>query len=105
MEAAEPTAPLDEVFPEGALGLCAEQGPVLPAEVVTHALTRVLLPKPKQGQVQVEVGHRCLGLGVLQAQSSDLPSVVASTQLAWCLLGKAQVLISPQWIPGSCTCV
>ena len=33
MEAAEPTMPLDEVFPERALGLCPEQGPVLPAVV------------------------------------------------------------------------
>ena len=33
MEAAEPTAPLDEVFPERALGLCPEWGPVLPAGV------------------------------------------------------------------------
>ena len=33
MEAAEPTAPLDEVFPESALGLCPEQGPLLAAGV------------------------------------------------------------------------
>ena len=33
MEAAEPTAPLDKVFPERALGLCPELGPVLPAGV------------------------------------------------------------------------
>ena len=33
MEAAEPTAPLDEMFPERALGLCPELGPVLPAGV------------------------------------------------------------------------
>ena len=133
MEAAEPTAPLDEMFPERALGLCPERGPFsllgwvrhlghlglgqepgqgLPAEVVTHPLTRVLLPKPEQVQVQVEVdvlpegvGHRCLWLGVLQSQRSDMPSVLASTQLARCLWeGKSQVSISPQWIPGSCTC-
>ena len=49
--------------------------------------------------------HWCLGLGVLQAQRSDLPGVLANTQLARCLCeGKAQVSISPQWIPGSCTC-
>ena len=30
MEAVEPTAPLDEVFPESALGLCPERGPILP---------------------------------------------------------------------------
>ena len=69
MEAADPTTPLDEVFPERAPGLCPEQGPfslqvwishrghlglgqepvqALPAGVVTHALTRVLLPKPEQ---------------------------------------------------------
>ena len=83
--------------------------------MVTHPLTQVLLPKPEQVQVQVEVevevdvlaegvGHRCLGLGVLQAQSCDLPRVLASTQLAWCLWeGKSQVSISLQWIPGSCT--
>ena len=33
MEAAKPTAPLDEVFPESVLGLCPEQGPILPVEV------------------------------------------------------------------------
>ena len=33
MEAAEPTAPLDEVFPERAPGLCPEQGPVFLAGV------------------------------------------------------------------------
>ena len=33
MEAAEPTMPLEEVIPERALGLCPEQGPVLPAVV------------------------------------------------------------------------
>ena len=81
--------------------------------MVTHPLTQVLLPKPEQVQVQVEVevdvlaegvGHRCLGLGVLQAQSCDLPRVLASTQLARCLWeGKSQVSISLQWIPGSCT--
>ena len=115
MEAAEPTAPLDEMFPERALGLCPERGPFsllgwvrhlghlglgqepgqgLPAEVVTHPLTRVLLPKPEQVQVQVEVevdvlaegvGHQCLWLGVLQSQRSNMPSVLASTQLARCL--------------------
>ena len=31
MEAAEPTAPLDKVFPKRALGLCPEWGPILPA--------------------------------------------------------------------------
>ena len=97
----------------GSLGLGQEPGQALPAEVVTHPLTQVLLPKPEQVQVQVEVevdvlaegvGHRCLGLGVLQAQSCDLPRVLASTQLARCLWeGKCQVSISPQWIPGSCT--
>ena len=66
----------------GNLGLVQEPGQALPAEVVTHPLTRVLLPKPGQVQVQVEVdvlsegvGHRCLWLGVLQAQKSDIPSV------------------------------
>ena len=96
----------------GHLGLGQEPGQALPAEVVTHPLTRVLLPKPQQVQVQVEVdvllegvGHRCLWLGVLQAQRSDMPSVLASTQLARCLWeGKSQVSVSPQWIPGSCTC-
>ena len=60
--------------------------------MVTHALSRVLLPKPEQVQLQVEVdaltegvGHWCLWLGVLQAQRSDMPSVLASTQLARCL--------------------
>ena len=33
MEAAEPTTPLDKVFPERALGLCPERGPILPAGV------------------------------------------------------------------------
>ena len=33
MEAEEPTVLLDEVFPERDLGLCPEQGPVLPAGV------------------------------------------------------------------------
>ena len=107
MEAAEPTAPLDDVFPERAPGLCPELGPVLPAwvgqsswvsgscqepgqalpaKVVTHPLTQVLLPKPEQVLVQVEVnalaegvGHQCLWLGVLQAQRSDTPSLLAST--------------------------
>ena len=96
----------------GHLGLGQEPGQALPAEVVIHALSRVLLPKPEQVQLQVEVdvlaegvGHRCLWLGVLQAQRSDMSSVLASTQLAWCLWqGKSQVLISAQWIPGSCTC-
>ena len=76
----------------GHLGLGQEPGKALPAEVETHPLTRVLLPKPKQVQVQVElevlaegVGHRCLGLGVLQAQRSDLLRMLASTQLARCL--------------------
>lgn len=76
----------------GHLGVEQEPGQALPAEVVTHALTRVVLPKPEQVQVQVEVdvwaegeGHRCLGLGVLQAQRSDLPSVVARNQLVQCL--------------------
>ena len=133
MEAADPTTPLDEVFPERAPGLCPERGPFsllgwvrhlghlglgqepgqgLPAEVVTHPLTRVLLPKPEQVQVQVEVdvlpegvGHRCLWLGVLQAQRSDMLSVLASIQLVQCLWeGKSQVSISPQWIPGFCIC-
>ena len=31
MEAAEPTAPLDKVFPKRALGLCREWRPILPA--------------------------------------------------------------------------
>ena len=76
----------------GHLGLGQEPGQALPAEVVTHSLTRVLLPTPEQVQLQVEVdvliegvGHRCLWLGVLQAQRSDMSSVLASTQLAWCL--------------------
>ena len=54
----------------GLLSVGQEPGQALPAEVVTHPLTRVLLPKPEQVQVQVEVevfsegvGHRCLGLG------------------------------------------
>ena len=33
MEAVEPTAPLDKVFPERAPGLCPERGTVLPAGV------------------------------------------------------------------------
>ena len=96
----------------GHLGLGQEPGQALPAEVVTHPLTRVLLPKPEQVQVQVEVdvltegvGHWCLWLGVLQAQRSDIPSLLASIQLAQCIWeGKSQVLISPQWIPGFCIC-
>ena len=75
-------------------------------------MTWVLLLKPKQVQLQVEVdvltegvGHQCLWLGVLQAQRSDMPSVLASTHLAWCLWkGKSQASISPQRIPVSCTC-
>ena len=133
MEAAEPNAPLDKVFPERAPGLCPEQGPfslqvwishrghlglgqeplqALPAKVVTHPLTRVLLPQPELVQVQVEVDvltegvrHQCLWLWVLQAQRSNMPSVLDSTQMAWCLWeGKSQVSISPQWMPGYCTC-
>ena len=78
----------------GHLGLEQEPGQALPAEVVTQALTRVLLQKPEQVPVQVQVevdvraegvGHRCLGLGVMQAQRADPPSVVASNQLAQCL--------------------
>ena len=96
----------------GHLGLGQEPGRAIPAEVVTHPLTRVLLLKPKHVQVQVEVevlaegvGHQCLWLGFLQAQWSYMPSVLASIQLAWCLWeGKSQVLISPQWIPWSCIC-
>ena len=74
------------------LGLGQEPGQALPVEVVIHVLSLFLLPKPKQVQLQVEVdvlaegvGHRCLWLGVLQAQRSDMSSVLASTQLAWCL--------------------
>ena len=133
MEAAERTAPQTRCFQKGLWvsvqsgGLFFLQGWVihhgscslgqkpwqaLPAEVVTYPLTRVLLPKPEQVQVQVEVEvlaegveYQCLWLRVLQAQRSDMPSVLASTQLAWCLLeGKSQVSISPQLIPGSCTC-
>ena len=70
----------------GHLGLGQEPGHDLPAEVVTHPLTQVLLPKPEQVLVQVEVnalaegvGHQCLWLGVLQAQRSDMPSLRAST--------------------------
>ena len=96
----------------GHLGLGQETGQALPAEVVTHPMTQVLLPKPEQVQVQVEVvvlaegvGHRCLWLGVLQAQRSSMPSVLASTQLSQCLWeGKSQVSISTQWIAVSCTC-
>ena len=88
----------------GHLGLGQRAGQALPAEVVTHPLTRDLLPKPEQVQVQVEVdvlaegvGHWCLWLGVLQAQRSDMPSVLTSTQLAWYLWdGESQVSISPQ---------
>ena len=76
----------------GHLGLGQEPGQALPAEVLIHALSRVLLPKPEQVQLQVEVdvltegvGHWCLWLGVLQAQRYNMPSVLASTQLAWCL--------------------
>ena len=129
MEAAEPTGPLDEGFSERALGLCPERGPVLPAgvgqawwasgswhepgqalpaEAVTHPLTRVLLPKPEQVQVQVQVqvhvlaegaGRRCLGLGLVQAQRPHMPRVLARTQLARCLgEGKSQASISPQRI-------
>ena len=70
----------------GHLGLGQEAGQALPAEVVTHPRPRDLLPKPEQVQVQVEVdvlikgmGHQCLWLGVLQAQRSDMPSLLAST--------------------------
>ena len=38
------------------LGLGLETGQALPAEVMTHPLTWVLLPKPEKVQVQVEVG-------------------------------------------------
>lgn len=78
----------------GRLGLEQEPGQALPAEVVSHALSQVVLPKPEQVQVQVQVvvdvgaegvGHRCLGLAVMQAQRSDVPRVVASNQLAQCL--------------------
>ena len=95
----------------GHLGLGQEPGQALPTEVVTHALTRVLLPKPEQVQLQVEVdvlaegvGHRCLWLGVLQAQRSDMPVCwpVPSWPGVW--EGKSQVSMSPQWIPGSCSC-
>ena len=92
----------------GHLGLGHEPGQALPAEVVTHPLTRALLPKPEQVQVQVQVqvhvlaegaGRRCLGLGVLQAQRPHMPRVLASTQLARCLgEGKSQASISPQSI-------
>ena len=113
MAAVEPTAPLDEVFPERALSLCPEPGPILPAEVGqlswvsgSWAGARAGSPyrggdsspdsgspaKPSQVQMQVEVdvlaegvGHQCLWLGLLLAQRSDMPSVLASTQLAWCL--------------------
>ena len=86
------------------MGLVQEPGQALPAEVVTHPQTRDLLPKPEQVQVQVEVdilaegvGHWCLWLGVLQAQTSDMPRVLTSTQLAWCHWDlKSQVSISPQ---------
>ena len=64
----------------GHLGLGQEPGQALPAEVVIHALSRVLLPKPEQVQLQVEVdvltegvGHWCLWLGVLQAQGPICP--------------------------------
>ena len=93
----------------GLLSVGQEPGQALPTEVVTHPLTRVLLPKPEQVQVELDVltegaGHRCLWLGVLQAQRFDLLGVLASTQLAWCLWeGKSQVSISCQWIPGFCT--
>ena len=80
------------VSQRGHLGLGQEPGQALPVEVVIHVLSLFLLPKPKQVQLQVEVdvlaegvGHRCLWLGVLQAQRSDMSSVLASTQLAWCL--------------------
>ena len=73
----------------GHLGLGQEPGQALPVEVVIHVLSLFLLPKPKQVQLQVEVdvlaegvGHRCLWLGVLQAQRSDISSALASTQLA-----------------------
>ena len=68
----------------GHQGLGQEPGQALPAEVVTHSLTRVLLPTPEQVQLQVEVdvliegvGHRCLWLGVLGREVSglDVPSV------------------------------
>ena len=92
------------------MSLGQEPGQTLLAGVVAYRLTQVLLPKPEQVQVQVEVDvlaegvrHQCLWLGVLQAQKSNLLGVLASTQLAWCLWeGKSQVSISPQWIPGSC---
>ena len=72
------------VSQRGHLGLGQEPGQALPAEVVIHALSRVLLPKPEQVQLQVEVdvliegvGHRCLWLGVLGREVSglDVPSV------------------------------
>ena len=71
----------------GHLSVGQEPGQALPTEVVTHPLTRVLLPKPEQVQVELDVltervGHRCLWLGVLQAQRSDLLGVLASTQVA-----------------------
>ena len=73
MEAAEPTPPLDKVFPERALGLCPkwrpvlpagvrqsswasgsleEPGQVLPAEVVTHLLTG----SPAKAQTGTDAG-------------------------------------------------
>ena len=92
------------VIHRGHMGVGQEAGQSLPVEMVTHPLTRDLLPKPEQVQVHVEVdvlaegvGHWCLWLGVLQAQRSDMPSVLTSTQLAWYLWdGESQVSISPQ---------
>ena len=141
MEAAEPTPPRDTVFPEmemeRGLGLCPEQGPVLPAGVGqsswasgSWAGARAGSPcrggdsSPDSGSpakaragagVTAHVGGPAAapwGIGalvpgaeVLQAQRSDLPRVLANTQLAQCLWeGMSQVSISPQWIPGSCTC-
>lgn len=100
----------------GHLGLGQKPGQALPSEVFSYPLTQVLLPKSEHGQaeanmeVEVEVlprglEHWCLGLRVLLAQRSHPPSVLANTQLAWCLWeGMSQVSISSQWIPESWTC-
>ena len=64
----------------GWLGLGQEPGRALPAEVVTHPLTWVLLPKPQQVQVQLEVDvlvegveHSFLCLGSCRQRGAICP--------------------------------
>jgi len=54
--------------------------------------------------LEIGVGHRSLGLWFVQAESSYVLTVLASTWLAPFLWeGTSQVSISPQWMPGCCT--